>query len=135
VPHQEFGATSITFERPADPAAVPAARRAAVAFAVASGADKATCDAVAIAVNEAVANAVTHAYRGECGRVRLDMDFESGELEVLVTDDGVGFTTAPSPGLGVGLVLMRAASSAFEVRDRPTGGVEVWMRFPITGQA
>jgi len=35
------------------------------------------------------------------------------------------------PGLGFGLAFMREGALAFEVRDRPTGGVEVWMRFPL----
>ena len=56
---------------------------------------------------------------------------EDGELEVVVADGGRGFASEPDEGLGLGLALMRAGASAFEVRDRSPGGVEVWMRFRI----
>ena len=72
-----------------------------------------------------------HAYAGEPGEVRVDADVEDEELELVVTDDGRGFTPGPAPGLGLGLGLIRASAAAFEIRDRPLGGVEVWMRFPL----
>jgi serine/threonine-protein kinase RsbW/stage II sporulation protein AB (anti-sigma F factor) len=85
-----------------------------------------------LAVSEAAANAVVHAYRAtEPGLVRVEADVEEGTIEIVVLDDGDGFTDAPVPGLGFGLAFMRERALAFEVRDRPAGGVEVWMRFPL----
>ena len=87
--------------------------------------------AIQLAVTEAVVNAVKHGYGGADGELRVDVDVEDGALELVVADCGRGFASEPDEGLGLGLALMRAGTSAFEVRDRPLGGVEVWMRFRI----
>jgi hypothetical protein len=50
----------------------------------------------------------------------------------VVADGGRGFTTSPTEGLGLGLAFVRAGTAAFELRDRPLGGVEVWMRFALS---
>jgi stage II sporulation protein AB (anti-sigma F factor) len=110
---------------------VGAIRRRVRAFAAEHGASRTELAAIQIAVSEAVANAIVHGYGGSGGEVRVDADIEDGELEVVIADGGRGFTSEPGEGLGLGLALMRAGASAFEVRDRPLGGVEVWMRFPI----
>ena len=106
-------------------------RRRVWAFAAEHGASGMELAAIQIAVSEAVANAVEHGYDGSGGAIRVDADVEDGELEIVVTDGGRGFTSEPGGGLGLGLALMRAGASAFEVRDRPLGGVEVWMRFTV----
>ena len=106
-------------------------RRRVRAFAAEHGASGMELAAIQIAVSEAVANAVEHGYDGSGGEIRVDADIEDGELEIVVADGGHGFTREPRGGLGRGLALMRAGASAFEVRDRPLGGVEVWMRFRI----
>jgi anti-sigma regulatory factor (Ser/Thr protein kinase) len=106
-------------------------RRRVRAFAAEHGASAQVLAAIQLAVTEAVVNAVRHGYGGAGGEVRVDVDVEEGELEVVVADGGRGFASEPDEGLGLGLALMRAGSSAFEVRDRSLGGVEVWMRFRI----
>lgn len=119
-------------ELPATPASVAELRRAIRAFAWANGAEPRALAAIVLAVSEAAANAVVHAYREtEPGHVRVDADVEEGTIEIVVADDGGGFTDAPVPGLGLGLAFMRDRTLAFEVRDRPAGGVEVWMHFPL----
>lgn len=110
---------------------VGAIRRRVWAFAAEHGASGMELAAIQIAISEAVANAVEHGYGGGGGEVRVDVDVEDGELEVVVADGGRGFMGEPGEGLGLGLALMRAGASAFEVRDRPLGGVEVWMRFRV----
>jgi anti-sigma regulatory factor (Ser/Thr protein kinase) len=121
-------------EVPAVPASVAQVRQGIRAFAAANGADERALASIVLAVSEAAANAVVHAYRGrEVGPVRVDADVEEGTIEVVVADDGGGFTDAPVRGLGFGLAFMRERALAFEVRDRPTGGVEVWMRFRLAG--
>ena len=124
---------SVAMELPAVPASVTAARQRARAFAADNGAGLRTLAAITLAVSEAVGNAVRHAYPGSHGDVQVLLDVEDGELELVVMDEGQGFTTAPVTGLGVGLAVMRELSDAFEVRDRPVGGVEVWMRFALAG--
>ena len=106
-------------------------RRQVRAFAAEHGASGMELAAIQIAISEAVANAVEHGYDGSGGEIRVDADVEDAELEIVVADGGRGFTGEPGGGLGLGLALMRAGASAFEVRDRPLGGVEVWMRFPV----
>jgi anti-sigma regulatory factor (Ser/Thr protein kinase) len=102
-------------------------------FAEANGAHGQALAAIELAVSEAVANVVVHAYPGGTGDVTVFADVENRELELVVTDDGEGFRTEPAPGLGLGLGLMRQSATAFEVRDRPLGGVEVWLRFALEG--
>ena len=117
---------------PATPEAVGELRRAVRAFASEHCVSPRTLAAVELAVSEAVANVVVHAYgAGLAGDVRVEADIEDGELEVVVSDDGRGFTAEPAPGLGLGLGLIRQDAAAFELRDRPLGGLEVWLRFPV----
>jgi len=119
-------------ELPATPGSLAELRQAIRGFAAANGAEPEALAAIVLAVSEAAANAVVHAYPGRtAGRVRLDADVEDGTIEIVVADDGGGFTDAPVRGLGFGLAFMRDRALAFEIRDRPAGGVEVWMRFPL----
>jgi anti-sigma regulatory factor (Ser/Thr protein kinase) len=122
---------SVAMALPAVPASVTEARERAREFAADNGAGEDTLAAIALAVSEAVGNAVRHAYADGDGDVQVLLDVEDGELELVVTDDGQGFTSEPVTGLGIGLGVMRGVSDAFEVRDRPLGGVEVWMRFGV----
>ena len=122
----------VAIHLPAVPASAAVARHRTRAFAAGHGAAGELLGAIALAVTEAVSNVVRHAYPepGQ-GDVQVLVDIEDGDLEVVVLDEGCGFTTRPVRGLGVGLNMMRAVSDAFEVRDRPVGGVEVWMRFAL----
>jgi len=108
-------------------------RRDVRAFAAEYGAEGEALATIELAVSEAAANAVVHGCADGEGTVRVAADVEDGELEVVVLDEGPGFTDEPGPGLGLGLGLglMRRGAVAFEIRDRPEGGVEVWMRFPL----
>jgi stage II sporulation protein AB (anti-sigma F factor) len=114
-------------------AEVAGIRRRVRAFAAQHGASPREVFAIGLAVGEAVVNSIVHGYDGGGGEVRVEVDLEDGDLEVVVADGGRGFTTSPSEGLGLGLAFVRSGSTAFEVRDRPLGGVEVWMRFALTG--
>ena len=108
-------------------------RRRVREFAAEHGASAREVFAIGHAVGEAVVNSVVHGYGGVGGEVRVEVDVEDGEIEVVVADGGRGFTTAPTEGLGLGLAFVRAGATAFEIRDRTHGGVEVWMRFALEG--
>jgi anti-sigma regulatory factor (Ser/Thr protein kinase) len=123
----------VSLVRPATATGVRGIRRAISVFAEDNGAHGHALAAIELAVSEAVANVVVHAYPGAPGDVTVMADVENGELELVVIDDGQGFRTDPTPGLGLGLGLMRQDAAAFEVRDRPSGGVEVWLRFSLEG--
>lgn len=108
-------------------------RRRVVGFAAEHGAGPEERGAVALAVTEAATNAVVHAYRGAHGPIYVEADIEDGDLEVVVADDGHGFTTAASTRLGAGLAVVARSCAAYAIRERLPHGVELWMRFPIAG--
>ena len=121
----------LSLARPATPVVVGEIRRDVRAFAERHGAGPDALAAIELAVSEAVANAVVHGSIDGADTVLVEADVEEGELEIVVVDAGPGFTPGPVPGLGLGLGLMRDGALAFEIRDRPSGGVEIWMRFPL----
>lgn len=113
-------------------ASVPAARNATVAHARELGAAEPVAQAVALAVTEACSNVVVHAYREGRGHGRMTVLVESpgDSLYVTVLDDGIGILPrTDSPGLGMGLPLIRQLTDGLELRPRAEGGSEVRMRF------
>jgi anti-sigma regulatory factor (Ser/Thr protein kinase) len=113
-------------------ASVPAARRALTQFAQRAGADSEQLDAIRLAASEAITNAVVHAYDGVAGRIHVSAALASGELWVLIADDGCGLqVTANSPGLGAGLALISEVTDSFAIVKRSNGGTEVRMRFNL----
>lgn len=118
---------------PAEPAAVATARHAVTSFAAAHGADERLLQDVALAVSEACTNVVVHAYRGgEAGPMHVHARREEDALEVVVTDEGGGVRPrGDSPGVGLGLQIITRTTERFDVRDRPDGGAELVLRFPL----
>ncbi len=116
---------------PAVPETVRMLRRAVAEVAADAGATEEQVEAVRLAVSEALTNVAVHAYRGSSpGSVHVSADLAGSELWVLIADDGCGLRRNPnSPGLGVGLALMSAASDDFAIVSRSSGGIEVRMRF------
>jgi serine/threonine-protein kinase RsbW len=119
---------------PAVPEAVPLARRALNEVAVSAGAGGERLDEIRLAVSEALTNAVVHAYRGhDGGRFHVTAAVASGELWVLISDDGRGLHAwNDSRGLGIGLTLISGLSDDFAIVTRASGGTEVQMRFDLT---
>jgi PAS domain S-box-containing protein len=125
-------------ERRADavPASVPGLRHAAVAFAVACGADPDAQAAVALAVTEATTNAVVHAYVGrDPGRLHVVGEPADDALVFRVVDDGRGMQPRhDSPGLGLGLPTIGKLCAHLDIADGPDGaGTEVRMVFSAPG--
>ena len=119
---------------PAVPEAVPLARRLVADVAAAAGAGAERLEEIRLAVSEALTNAVMHAYEdGEAGQVQVVAAAPSGELWVLISDDGRGLHAGTdSHGLGIGLSLISGLSDDFAVVNRASGGTEVQMRFDLT---
>ena len=123
---------SLSMLLPGLPECVAEARRRVVSFAAQHGATAAALARIELAVSEAATNAVVHGYAGyRMGVIRVEADVEGGDLELVVSDRGRGFTGEPVPGLGLGLALVRSGALEFELRDRPQGGVELWARYRL----
>lgn len=121
---------SETYE--AQPAAASAARAAVARLAAAHGAPDEQLDGIRLAVSEAVTNAVVHAYRGRPGAIRVSAEVHSGELRIVVADDGGGMTPrADRPGMGLGLGLISEIADRFVVKPRAAGGTEVRIGFML----
>jgi anti-sigma regulatory factor (Ser/Thr protein kinase) len=118
---------------PARPEHVGAARRAVWDAAVRAGARDAVREAARLAVSEAVSNVVVHSYRdGARGGFTLCVEWDGGELRVIVRDEGCGMAPrVDSPGAGLGLPLIANLTESFSVTAPPGGGTEVVMTFPL----
>jgi serine/threonine-protein kinase RsbW/stage II sporulation protein AB (anti-sigma F factor) len=130
--------SSASWTAPAVARSVPELRQAVVDFACRHGVAEPALSAVRLAVSEAVTNAVVHAFRGRpqgmvCVSVSLP---DPAWLELRVTDDGSGMAPRDdSPGLGLGLPLMRRLADQFDIRCPAGGaGTELWMRFRRAGR-
>jgi anti-sigma regulatory factor (Ser/Thr protein kinase) len=99
------------------------------------GLDRQAVDDLRTVVSEAATNVVRHAYPGEGGERPMEIEMRSGEagLEVCVRDHGIGIGTnhgAPAGGLRMGLLVVGALSSCFQLRSSQGRGTELRMRFP-----
>jgi anti-sigma regulatory factor (Ser/Thr protein kinase) len=129
-------AETLTESFPAVAESVPVARNAVTAFAAAAGVTEEQLESVRLAASEALTNAALHAYRGEPGRIHVTAAVASGELWVLIADDGRGLQTASgSKGRGLGMALMAIVADSFTIARRSTGGVEVRLAFKLDTSA
>jgi anti-sigma regulatory factor (Ser/Thr protein kinase) len=116
----------------ASPRSVAEGRSRLADFAAEVGATSSQIDAVRLAASEAMTNAVLHAYRGGPGLIYVNAAVASGELWILISDDGGGLKPqADRPGLGLGLGLISKVSDDFAIVSRATGGTEVRIRFNL----
>jgi anti-sigma regulatory factor (Ser/Thr protein kinase) len=124
---------SLNESYPAVPEAVPLARRALTDVAARAGAAGERLEEIRLAVSEALTNAVLHAYYDdEAGWFHVTAAVASGELWVLIGDDGRGLHAwNDSSGLGIGLSLISGLSDDFAIVTRASGGTEVQMRFDL----
>ena len=132
---QKSAMPSASWTAPATAESVAQLRQAVVDFAYEHGVTEPCLSDIRLAVSEAVTNAVMHAFRGRAdGTVTASVTMDDPEwVEVRVTDDGSGMAPRDdSPGLGLGLPLIRHLTDQFEHR-RPPGsvGTELWMRFRL----
>jgi serine/threonine-protein kinase RsbW len=128
-------AASLNETFPAVAESVPRARRLLGAFAAAAGVAGEQLEGVRLAVSEALSNVVLHAYPGATGEIQLTAAVVSGELWILIADDGCGLRAARSEtrGLGLGLGWMAQFSDGLTLVTRASGGLEVRLRFILFG--
>jgi serine/threonine-protein kinase RsbW len=120
---------------PAQPDSLSLARRAIVAHAEKLGIAKAGIADLKTAVSEACANVIRHAYEGqeEPGQLEVEFASEADGLSVVVRDHGGGIRPCPSgdmPSLRLGLPIIGALSSSFQLVSVLSQGTEITMRFP-----
>jgi serine/threonine-protein kinase RsbW len=81
-------------------------------------------------VSEACANVVLHAYADDEADKRLEVEMTRQEeaVEVIVRDHGQGVSARPDPkpsSLRLGLLLVGAMASSFQLRSARGGGTEL----------
>lgn len=126
--------TYLSESRRARPDAVPWARQLMVDFAAAAGMRGERLENVRLLVSEAVTNVVLYAYEeAHPGEIHLIAAVVSGELWIVIADDGRGMhrTSDDRGGLGLGLALMAQLSDGFTLATRSSGGVEARMQFQL----
>jgi anti-sigma regulatory factor (Ser/Thr protein kinase) len=108
---------------PATVHSVPEARHTALAALRDAGyADQDLLDDVALALSEAVGNAARHAYPDGEGEVEVEVATDDGAVLVVVADTGAGMAVpSETPGLGLGLQLIRAKTRAWNIESDGSG--------------
>jgi len=113
---------------------------AVVRHAIAGLADRIGMDESGIAdlktvVTEACMNVVVHAYpEGEPGLLEVDAVPKQEGLTVAVRDHGMGIrprADVDRPSLRIGLTLIAALSSSFEIKGGADRGTEIRMHLPL----
>ena len=91
------------------------------------------------AVSEACNNVVVHAYEGAEGPMDVYLSIKPAELEVIVSDEGVGIRpNVPEPDRevqGLGLSLIHALTDRVEFLGGMGEGTRVRMRFAFDGDS
>jgi anti-sigma regulatory factor (Ser/Thr protein kinase) len=127
---------SVSDSYPAVADSVSRARGVLGAFAASAGVSGERLDGVRLVVSEAVTNVVQHAYRGRPGDVHVAASVHSGELRILIADDGCGLPNRSSArGLGLGLTWMAEFSDGLKLFARSGGGLEARLRFELPADA
>lgn len=125
-----------------DASQVGEARRAATAFARASGFDDADAEKAAIVTTELCSNLIKHANGGQL--IVQQSSQPPMAIEILTLDKGAGiknigeslrdgFSTAGSAGQGLGAI--QRLSSRFEIYSAPNCGTVIWCALTIKKQA
>jgi hypothetical protein len=101
--------------------------------------DEASTADLKTVVTEACMNVVVHAYpEGETGLLEVDAVPDGDGLTVAVRDFGRGISPRPNvdrPSLRIGLALIAALSSSFEISGGVERGTEIRMHLPLRSRA
>lgn len=121
---------------PAKPENVAVVRHALAGLAEEIGMDEAAIADLKTVVTEACMNVVIHAYRGEPGPLNVEAEPDEGGLTIVVRDEGVGIRPEADiehSSLRLGLSMIAALSSSFQISAGLDRGTEVTMRVPLRG--
>jgi serine/threonine-protein kinase RsbW len=119
---------------PAKPANVAVVRHAVAGLAEQLGMVEPTVGDLKTVITEACMNVVVHAYDDAPGPLEVEAFPEEGGLTVCVRDSGAGIRPHPAverPSLRIGLTLIAALSSSFEISGGLGRGTEVKMHLSL----
>lgn len=116
---------------PAVKEAIAGIRHDVAAVASFLGANEEAVERVRLAVSEATTNIVQNLFEHSSGRIHVTLaPLDEEQIAVTVADDGNGAVQRnPETGLGLGFIVMRECADTLEVRQPPSGAVEVEMHF------
>jgi anti-sigma regulatory factor (Ser/Thr protein kinase) len=126
----------LSLSLPADPESVAVARQAVARRAEQIGFGEPTVGDLKTVVSEACGNVVRHAYAGadEPGPLEVEMSRQDDTLQVIVRDQGCGMRPRPDgarSGLRMGLLLIGALSSCFQLASARERGTKLTIRLPL----
>jgi anti-sigma regulatory factor (Ser/Thr protein kinase) len=115
---------------------VAVVRHALAGLAERLGMDEASLADLKTVVTEACMNVVVHAYAGssEPGPLEVEAESDLEGLTVVIRDHGTGIRPRPDverPSLRIGLTLIAALSSSFEIKGGVDKGTEIRMHLPL----
>jgi anti-sigma regulatory factor (Ser/Thr protein kinase) len=125
---------------PASAENVAVVRHALAGLAESIGMDEPGIADLKTVVTEACMNVVVHAYPdGQPGPLEVEAVPEQGGLTVAVRDHGMGIrprtdSDGERPSLRLGLTLIAALSSSFEIKGGVDRGTEVRMHLPLVSR-
>lgn len=114
---------------------VAVVRHALAGLAERLGMDEASLADLKTVVTEACMNVVVHAYAGsEPGPLEVEAESDLEGITVVIRDHGSGIRPRPDidrPSLRIGLTLIAALSSSFEIKGGADKGTEIRMHLPL----
>jgi serine/threonine-protein kinase RsbW len=123
---------------PAKAENVAVVRHALAGLADGIGMEEAGLADLKTVVTEACMNVVVHAYpEGESGPLVVEAEPDGDGLTVVVRDYGSGIRPRPDverPSLRIGLTLIAALSSSFEIKGGVDRGTEIRMHLPLVAR-
>jgi serine/threonine-protein kinase RsbW len=118
---------------------VAVVRHALAGLAERLGMDEASLADLKTVVTEACMNVVVHAYPGnEDGPLEVDAESDQDGITVVVRDHGAGIRPrleAERASLRIGLTLIAALSSSFEISGGTDRGTEIRMHLPLQARS
>jgi serine/threonine-protein kinase RsbW len=117
---------------------VAVVRHALAGLAERLGMDEASLADLKTVVTEASMNVVVHAYAGmDPGPLEVEAESDGDGLTVVIRDHGSGIRPRPDverPSLRIGLTLIAALSSSFEIKGGADKGTEIRMHQPLAAR-
>ena len=131
--------TGLEMNLPARAENVAVVRHALAGLAERLGMDEASLADLKTVVTEACMNVVVHAYPdSEPGPLEVEAESDLEGLTVVIRDHGMGIRPRPDvdrPSLRIGLTLIAALSSSFEIKGGADRGTEIRMHLPLRARA